>query len=186
MEETFTGWNVRGFFSFFFFPLQILTIPVKAVIAVGSLTCSPKHVFLPPSFPVRELSHSITSFLAVFFICLSFSRETAVLNCCMSKCWRDCAMYQTVMIQFVAILGHFFFPPHLLSTSYPFISSAACLDGILEYCYNPKPDSLQLYSTVAVVVANSWALAPRVRERWNYTKAFFKFLKSNTKDSKVS
>ncbi|XP_009082753.1 PREDICTED: transmembrane protein 131-like, partial [Acanthisitta chloris] len=30
---------------------EILTIPVKAVIAVGSLTCSPKHVFLPPSFP---------------------------------------------------------------------------------------------------------------------------------------
>ncbi|XP_042314337.1 transmembrane protein 131-like [Sceloporus undulatus] len=30
---------------------EILTIPVKAVIAVGSLTCSPKHILLPPSFP---------------------------------------------------------------------------------------------------------------------------------------
>ncbi|KAB1256926.1 Transmembrane protein 131, partial [Camelus dromedarius] len=30
---------------------EILTIPVKAVIAVGSLTCFPKHMVLPPSFP---------------------------------------------------------------------------------------------------------------------------------------
>ncbi|OXB75135.1 UNVERIFIED_CONTAM: hypothetical protein H355_009709 [Colinus virginianus] len=34
---------------------EILTIPVKAVIAVGSLTCSPKHVFLPPSFPIANI-----------------------------------------------------------------------------------------------------------------------------------
>lgn len=31
---------------------QILTIPVKALIAVGTLSCSPKHIILPPSFPV--------------------------------------------------------------------------------------------------------------------------------------
>uniref|UniRef100_A0A8B9F478 Transmembrane protein 131 n=1 Tax=Amazona collaria TaxID=241587 RepID=A0A8B9F478_9PSIT len=38
---------------------EILTIPVKAVIAVGSLTCSPKHVFLPPSFPGKVVHHSL-------------------------------------------------------------------------------------------------------------------------------
>uniref|UniRef100_A0AAY4DQ84 Transmembrane protein 131 n=1 Tax=Denticeps clupeoides TaxID=299321 RepID=A0AAY4DQ84_9TELE len=32
---------------------EILTIPVKALIAVGTLTSSPKHIILPPSFPVR-------------------------------------------------------------------------------------------------------------------------------------
>ncbi|XP_051567447.1 transmembrane protein 131-like isoform X2 [Myxocyprinus asiaticus] len=30
---------------------EILTIPVKALIAVGTLSCSPKHIILPPSFP---------------------------------------------------------------------------------------------------------------------------------------
>ncbi|NXW05503.1 TM131 protein, partial [Fregetta grallaria] len=38
---------------------EILTIPVKAVIAVGSLTCSPKHVFLPPSFPGKLVHQSL-------------------------------------------------------------------------------------------------------------------------------
>ncbi|KFQ05944.1 Transmembrane protein 131, partial [Leptosomus discolor] len=38
---------------------EILTIPVKAVIAVGSLTCSPKHVFLPPSFPGKVVHQSL-------------------------------------------------------------------------------------------------------------------------------
>ncbi|NXA46826.1 TM131 protein, partial [Nothocercus julius] len=38
---------------------EILTIPVKAVIAVGSLTCSPKHVFLPPSFPGKAVHQSL-------------------------------------------------------------------------------------------------------------------------------
>ncbi|XP_075283229.1 transmembrane protein 131 [Opisthocomus hoazin] len=38
---------------------EILTIPVKAVIAVGSLTCSPKHVFLPPSFPGKIVHQSL-------------------------------------------------------------------------------------------------------------------------------
>lgn len=34
---------------------QILTIPVKALIAVGTLSCSPKHIIMPPSFPVSFL-----------------------------------------------------------------------------------------------------------------------------------
>lgn len=34
---------------------QILTIPVKALIAVGTLGCSPKHIIMPPSFPVSSL-----------------------------------------------------------------------------------------------------------------------------------
>ncbi|KAM9173583.1 transmembrane protein 131 isoform 1-T1 [Pangshura tecta] len=38
---------------------EILTIPVKAVIAVGSLTCSPKHVHLPPSFPGKIVHQSL-------------------------------------------------------------------------------------------------------------------------------
>ncbi|NXP14183.1 TM131 protein, partial [Thinocorus orbignyianus] len=38
---------------------EILTIPVKAVIAVGSLTCFPKHVFLPPSFPGKVVHQSL-------------------------------------------------------------------------------------------------------------------------------
>ncbi|NWI99611.1 TM131 protein, partial [Crypturellus undulatus] len=38
---------------------EILTIPVKAVIAVGSLTCSPKHIFLPPSFPGKVVHQSL-------------------------------------------------------------------------------------------------------------------------------
>lgn len=37
----------------FLFP-QILTIPVKALIAVGTLNSSPKHIVLPPSFPVSN------------------------------------------------------------------------------------------------------------------------------------
>lgn len=36
------------------FPPQILTIPVKAVIAVGTLSSSPKHIVLPQSFPVSQ------------------------------------------------------------------------------------------------------------------------------------
>lgn len=36
------------------FSRQILTIPVKAVIAVGTLSSAPKHIVLPPSFPVRS------------------------------------------------------------------------------------------------------------------------------------
>ncbi|XP_041791179.1 transmembrane protein 131 isoform X2 [Chelmon rostratus] len=42
---------------------EILTIPVKALIAVGTLTSSPKHIVLPPSFPgkVVHQSYSIQS-----------------------------------------------------------------------------------------------------------------------------
>uniref|UniRef100_A0A3Q3W0C9 Uncharacterized protein n=1 Tax=Mola mola TaxID=94237 RepID=A0A3Q3W0C9_MOLML len=42
---------------------EILTIPVKAVIAVGTLSSSPKHIVLPPSFPgkVVHQSYSIQS-----------------------------------------------------------------------------------------------------------------------------
>ncbi|XP_063161071.1 transmembrane protein 131 isoform X2 [Candoia aspera] len=39
---------------------EILTIPVKAVIAVGSLTCSPKHILLPPSFPGKAVHQSLS------------------------------------------------------------------------------------------------------------------------------
>uniref|UniRef100_A0A8D0GTT3 Transmembrane protein 131 n=1 Tax=Sphenodon punctatus TaxID=8508 RepID=A0A8D0GTT3_SPHPU len=38
---------------------EILTIPVKAVIAVGSLTCSPKHIVLPPSFPGKVVHQNL-------------------------------------------------------------------------------------------------------------------------------
>ncbi|XP_074848005.1 transmembrane protein 131 isoform X2 [Carettochelys insculpta] len=38
---------------------EILTVPVKAVIAVGSLTCSPKHIHLPPSFPGKIVHQSL-------------------------------------------------------------------------------------------------------------------------------
>nr|XP_054365892.1 transmembrane protein 131 isoform X2 [Mirounga angustirostris] len=38
---------------------SILTIPVKAVIAVGSLTCFPKHMVLPPSFPGKIVHQSL-------------------------------------------------------------------------------------------------------------------------------
>ncbi|KAG7268925.1 hypothetical protein CRUP_002921, partial [Coryphaenoides rupestris] len=34
---------------------EILTIPVKAVIAVGTLTSHPKQIVLPPSFPVAKI-----------------------------------------------------------------------------------------------------------------------------------
>uniref|UniRef100_A0A8C9EY02 Transmembrane protein 131 n=1 Tax=Pavo cristatus TaxID=9049 RepID=A0A8C9EY02_PAVCR len=49
---------------------EILTIPVKAVIAVGSLTCSPKHVFLPPSFPLlcSVVHQSINGLCFSFFL----------------------------------------------------------------------------------------------------------------------
>uniref|UniRef100_A0A671VBC0 Transmembrane protein 131 n=1 Tax=Sparus aurata TaxID=8175 RepID=A0A671VBC0_SPAAU len=42
---------------------EILTIPVKALIAVGTLNSSPKHIVLPPSFPgkVVHQSYSIQS-----------------------------------------------------------------------------------------------------------------------------
>ncbi|KAM9212368.1 transmembrane protein 131 isoform 3-T3 [Dugong dugon] len=38
---------------------EILTIPVKAVIAVGSLTCFPKHMALPPTFPGKVVHQSL-------------------------------------------------------------------------------------------------------------------------------
>lgn len=43
------------FTSVFLSLFQILTIPVKALIAVGTLSCSPKHIIMPPSFPVSSL-----------------------------------------------------------------------------------------------------------------------------------
>ncbi|XP_064166359.1 transmembrane protein 131 isoform X2 [Anguilla rostrata] len=47
---------------------EILTIPVKAVIAVGSLESSPKHIVLPPSFPGKSVHQS-------FSIMSSFSQR---------------------------------------------------------------------------------------------------------------
>ncbi|KAM4628602.1 transmembrane protein 131 [Polymixia lowei] len=39
---------------------EILTIPVKALIAVGTLTSSPKHIILPPSFPGKVVHQSFS------------------------------------------------------------------------------------------------------------------------------
>ncbi|XP_067416094.1 transmembrane protein 131 isoform X2 [Emydura macquarii macquarii] len=50
---------------------EILTIPVKAVIAVGSLTCSPKHIHLPPSFPGKIVHQSLN-------IMSSFSQKVKI------------------------------------------------------------------------------------------------------------
>ncbi|MBN3299640.1 TM131 protein, partial [Amia calva] len=47
---------------------EILTIPVKAVIAVGTLTSSPKHIVLPTSFPGKIVHQS-------FNIMSSFSQK---------------------------------------------------------------------------------------------------------------
>nr|XP_055068518.1 transmembrane protein 131 isoform X1 [Misgurnus anguillicaudatus] len=44
---------------------EILTIPVKALIAVGTLSCSPKHIILPPSFPGKVV-HQGFSILSSF------------------------------------------------------------------------------------------------------------------------
>uniref|UniRef100_A0A667ZTX3 Transmembrane protein 131 n=1 Tax=Myripristis murdjan TaxID=586833 RepID=A0A667ZTX3_9TELE len=39
---------------------EILTIPVKALIAVGTLNSSPKHITLPPSFPGKVVHQSFS------------------------------------------------------------------------------------------------------------------------------
>ncbi|XP_028259280.1 transmembrane protein 131 isoform X2 [Parambassis ranga] len=39
---------------------EILTIPVKALIAVGTLNSSPKHIILPPSFPGKVVHQSFS------------------------------------------------------------------------------------------------------------------------------
>lgn len=50
---------------------EILTVPVKAVIAVGSLTCSPKYITLPPSFPGKLVHQSLN-------IMSSFSQKVKI------------------------------------------------------------------------------------------------------------
>ncbi|XP_053163817.1 transmembrane protein 131 isoform X2 [Hemicordylus capensis] len=50
---------------------EILTIPVKAIIAVGSLNCSPKHILLPPSFPGKTVHQSLS-------IMSSFSQKVKI------------------------------------------------------------------------------------------------------------
>ncbi|XP_053563688.1 LOW QUALITY PROTEIN: transmembrane protein 131 [Bombina bombina] len=52
---------------------EILTIPVKAVVAVGSLTCSPKQIALPPSFPGKMVHQSLN-------IMSSFSQKVKIQN----------------------------------------------------------------------------------------------------------
>uniref|UniRef100_A0A3P8X7K9 Transmembrane protein 131 n=1 Tax=Esox lucius TaxID=8010 RepID=A0A3P8X7K9_ESOLU len=52
---------------------QILTIPVKAVIAVGTLTSYPKHIVLPPSFPGKIVQQSLS-------IVSSFSQKVTLLK----------------------------------------------------------------------------------------------------------
>ncbi|CAL8308866.1 unnamed protein product [Merluccius merluccius] len=52
---------------------EILTIPVKAVIAVGTLTSHPKHIVLPPSFPGKTVHQS-------FSIISSFSQRVKLLH----------------------------------------------------------------------------------------------------------
>ncbi|XP_005995907.1 transmembrane protein 131 isoform X2 [Latimeria chalumnae] len=44
---------------------EILTIPVRAVIAVGTLNCSPKHILLQPSFP-GKLVHQTLNIVSSF------------------------------------------------------------------------------------------------------------------------
>ncbi|XP_033847981.1 transmembrane protein 131 [Periophthalmus magnuspinnatus] len=39
---------------------EILTLPVKAIIAVGALSSSPKHIVLPPSFPGKVVHQSMS------------------------------------------------------------------------------------------------------------------------------
>ncbi|XP_066521024.1 transmembrane protein 131 isoform X2 [Hoplias malabaricus] len=39
---------------------EILTIPVKALIAVGTLSCSPKHIIMPPSFPGKVIHQGLS------------------------------------------------------------------------------------------------------------------------------
>ncbi|XP_062853334.1 transmembrane protein 131 [Trichomycterus rosablanca] len=39
---------------------EILTIPVKALIAVGTLGCSPKHIVMPPSFPGKVVHQGLS------------------------------------------------------------------------------------------------------------------------------
>uniref|UniRef100_A0A4W3JXY2 Transmembrane protein 131 n=1 Tax=Callorhinchus milii TaxID=7868 RepID=A0A4W3JXY2_CALMI len=52
---------------------EILTIPVRALIAVGSLACSPKHIMLPRSFPGKIVHHSLN-------IMSSFSQKVKLQN----------------------------------------------------------------------------------------------------------
>ncbi|XP_056156989.1 transmembrane protein 131-like isoform X2 [Lampris incognitus] len=52
---------------------QILTIPVKAVIAVGTLTSYPEHIILPPSFPGKVVHQSLS-------IVSSFSQRVRLLQ----------------------------------------------------------------------------------------------------------
>ncbi|XP_005166018.2 transmembrane protein 131 isoform X1 [Danio rerio] len=39
---------------------EILTIPVKALIAVGTLSCSPKHIILPDAFPGKVVHQGLS------------------------------------------------------------------------------------------------------------------------------
>ncbi|KAG8452178.1 hypothetical protein GDO86_004101 [Hymenochirus boettgeri] len=50
---------------------EILTIPVKAVVAVGSLTCSPRQITLPSSFPGKIVHQSLN-------IMSSFSQKVKI------------------------------------------------------------------------------------------------------------
>ncbi|XP_048090803.1 transmembrane protein 131-like [Alosa alosa] len=50
---------------------EILTIPVKAVVAVGSLTSFPKHIIFPPSFPGKVVHQCLS-------ISSSFSQKVKV------------------------------------------------------------------------------------------------------------
>ncbi|XP_072118848.1 transmembrane protein 131 isoform X1 [Mobula birostris] len=52
---------------------EILTIPVRALIAVGSLVCSPKHIVLPSTFPGKVVHHSLN-------IMSSFSQKVKLQN----------------------------------------------------------------------------------------------------------
>ncbi|XP_063057580.1 transmembrane protein 131 [Engraulis encrasicolus] len=52
---------------------EILTIPVKAVVAVGTLTSSPSHIVLPPSFPGKVVHQG-------FSILSSFSQRVRLLH----------------------------------------------------------------------------------------------------------
>lgn len=59
---------------------QILTIPVKALIAVGTLSSSPKHIVLPPTFPVRKYQNLFTGHVIVWYRYIQSWHPSSILQ----------------------------------------------------------------------------------------------------------
>lgn len=93
-----------------------------------------------------KIGHSIKYFLIVFF-CLFFFIYLFKRDLCLEL------LYVKLLERFVLIIWFCLslFPPHIPSMNYPYFSSTKHLNEILEYCYDPKTDSLQLHSKVTVV-----------------------------------